>query len=103
MSDTSDHKLEAMLRSRRLEPASADLAQRILVKVQRLPQQHMMTLTQWVQQLCAAFHLPRPAYVLAGTLLMGFVLGLTAPLETPSEDTGTMSVQSFLYADEDLL
>ena len=59
---------------------------------------------QWVKRLFAEFHLPKPAYVLACTLILGFVLGFNAPLNTSrTVDADVDPVQSFLYADEDLL
>ncbi len=63
MSDRQDEKLDAMLRARRVEPASPDLAQRIILKAQSLPQNQTIPLWQWMRQLFAEFHLPRPAYV----------------------------------------
>src|SRR5262245_53305722 len=107
MSNTHDQKeqrLEAMLRSRRFEPASPDLAERIVRKAQHLPQNQAISLTQWVRGLFAEFHLPRPAYVLVSTLIFGFVVGFTVPqYTTTADDADSIPVQSFLYADEDVL
>lgn len=107
MSDIQNHKdqkLETMLRSRRFEPASPNLAERIVMKAQSIPQNQTVTLRQWVRQLFAEFHLPRPAYVLAGALMFGIAVGFNAPLDTTTpDDADSASVQSFLYADEGLL
>lgn len=104
MSDIHDEKLEAMLKSRRLEAASADLADRIILRAQSIPQNQTITLAQWVKQVFAEFHLPRPAYVLACTLVFGLVAGLYLPLDTPpADDADPVHVQSFLYADEGML
>lgn len=104
MSNKQDEKLEAMLRARGLEPASPDLAQRIILKAQSLPQNQTMPLWQWIKQLFAEFHLPRPAYVLACTLILGFVVGFNAPLNTTTpDDLDSDQVQGFLYADEAIL
>jgi hypothetical protein len=104
MSDSQDEKLEAMLKSRRFETASSNLAERIILKAQDIPQRHPFPLMPWLMQLFAELHLPRPAYVLAGTLILGFVLGFNAPLHvTTADDIDTDQVQSFLYADEDVL
>jgi hypothetical protein len=104
MSDKQDEKLDAMLRARRIEPTSADLAQRIILKAQGLPQNQTMPLWQSIRQLFAEFHLPRPVYVFACTLILGFVVGFNAPLNTTTaDDLDTDQVQGFLYADEAIL
>ena len=104
MSEEQDEKLTRMLHSRRIDPASENLAARIILKAQSLPQVQNLSLWQAVRQLFAEFHLPRPAYVLAGALIFGFVVGYTAPQNTtPTDDADSLSVQSFLNADEDEL
>ena len=104
MSDKQDEKLDAMLCARKVEPASADLVHRIILKAQSLPQNQTVPLWQWIKQLFAEFHLPRPAYVFACTLILGFVVGFNSPLNTTSgDDLDTDQVQGFLYADEAIL
>ncbi|TMA85929.1 MAG: hypothetical protein E6J74_32400 [Deltaproteobacteria bacterium] len=104
MSDNRDEKLDRMLRSRRHEPASADLAQRIIFKARQLPQTKTMPLWQSVREMFGEFHLPKPAYVLASALVFGIVIGFSAPQDTgPAADDSGVSVQSFLSADEALL
>jgi hypothetical protein len=104
MSDIHDHKLEAMLRTRRVEPVSPELAERIILKAQGRPQNRTIPLRQWVQRLFAEFHLPQPAYVLACALMIGFIVGLTMPVPHTAEDAAeTLQVQSFLYVGEDIL
>ena len=102
--DQKEQKLEAMLQARRFEPASPDLAKRIVRQAQQIPQNQTVSLTQWVRGLFAEFRLPRPAYVLVSTLIVGFVVGFTVPqYTTTAEDTDLIPVQSFLYSDEDML
>ncbi|MGH7823621.1 MAG: hypothetical protein ACREQ7_00355 [Candidatus Binatia bacterium] len=111
MSDSPDEKLERMFRSRRFEPASPDLAERIVLRAQSIPQKGTIPLTYWLRGLFAEFHLARPAYVLTSTLILGFVIGLNSPVGTrdintmyPKTDaSANVNVQSFLYADEDIL
>jgi hypothetical protein len=104
MSDGQEDKLDALLRSRRIEPSSPDLAQRIILKAQRLPQNQTISLWRWVRELFAEFHLPRPAYVFACTLILGFVVGFNTPLNTTGvDDLDADQVQGFLYADEAML
>lgn len=103
MSDKLDEKLESMLRARSIEAASPDLAERIILQARQTPQ-NAPTVAQWLRGLFSEFHLPKPAYVLAGTLLMGIVLGLNTPIDkTDKEDGAAASPQSFLYADEAIL
>jgi len=103
MQNQKDKKLEALLQSRRFEPASPDLAERIVLQARGMPQNQKVSLAQWIRQLFAEFHLPRPAYVLAGALMFGIAVGLNAPLDTTPEEADSAYVQSFLYADEGLL
>jgi hypothetical protein len=104
MSDNRDEKLDNLLRSRRIEPVSADLAQRIILKAQQLPQNKTTPFWQWVRDLFSEFHLPKPAYVLASALVLGMVIGFSAPQGTSegADDNGAI-IQSFLSADEALL
>ena len=102
--DQKEQKLEVMLQSRRLEPASPDLAERIVHKARHLTQNQTVSLTQWMKGLFAEFHLPRPTYVLVCALIFGFIVGFTVPQNTtPADDTDSLPVQSFLSADEDEL
>ncbi|MPZ76576.1 MAG: hypothetical protein GEU77_08625 [Deltaproteobacteria bacterium] len=103
MSNNQDERLDEMLRARRITPASPDLAQRIILKAQRIPQTQTDTLMQWFRRLFAEFHLPKPAYVLAGTLIVGLAVGFYTPVQTNPEVSNAVAVQSFLYVDEELL
>ena len=100
----TDDKLDALLNSRRMEAARPDLAERIILNVRTVPQKHSVSLWGAIQQTFADFHLARPAYVLAGTLLLGLLIGFSDPsgLST-SNDNSSGQVQSFLYADEGML
>ncbi|MGE0680228.1 MAG: hypothetical protein AB7P69_04870 [Candidatus Binatia bacterium] len=98
-----EQKLEALLRARRIEPASPDLVERIVLQAQQIPQKQTIPLRQWIRRLFSEFHLPRPVYVFACTLIFGIVVGFNSPFETPTDETDAMHVQSFLYADEDML
>jgi hypothetical protein len=100
MSDKQDEKLDAMLRAREAEPASRDLAQRIILKAQSLPQNQTLPLGQWIRQLFAEFHLPKPAYVVVSALVLGMIVGFSTPDKTASKDEESAIVQSFLDADE---
>lgn len=102
--DQKEQKLDAMLYARRFEPMSPDLAERIILKARQLPQNQTIPVMQWLQQLFAEFSLPQPAYVLACALILGIVVGFNTPVENRGvEEPDLMHVQSFLYADEDVL
>jgi len=104
MNDNRDEKLDNLLRARGVEPASPDLAQRIIFKASELPQNRTVSFWQWLGQICAELHLPKPAYVLAGALILGMVLGLRAPQNPElTTDDSSASIQEFLSADEALL
>jgi hypothetical protein len=102
MSDRQDERLDTMLRSRRLEKANPDLAQRIILRARQTPRNQPSSLAQWLRELFAEYHLPKPAYVLAATLLMGVIVGLNIPNDAVDDPTA-VSVQEFLYADEVVL
>ncbi len=104
MSEMSDEKLERMLRERRVAPPSANLAERIILKAQAIPQSEALSLGQSIRRLFTEFHLPKPAYVVTGTLILGLVLGFSDPFaQAPVDRGGSTSAQAFLYAEEDAL
>ena len=104
MSDNRDDKLDSMLRSRRVEPASPDLAPRIILKARGLPQVQNISLWQSVRQLFAEFHLPKPGYVLASALIIGMLVGFsTAPDNSSIKEVNSSTAQLYLSGDEDLL
>lgn len=104
MSDNRDDKLEQMLHSRRLEAASPDLTQRIILKARQTPQIKTPPFWQSVRDLFGEFHLPKPAYVLASALVLGVVIGFSAPQNNNlAVDESGASIQGFLSADETLL
>jgi hypothetical protein len=106
MSDDRDEKLDRMLRSRRLESASPDLAQRIILQAQRLPQKKTFPLWQWLGELCVEFHLPKPAYVVATALILGLAIGFSVPSERTSaagDNLSSAGARSVFSAGEALL
>lgn len=104
MSDLRDQRLDQLLRSRRVEPASTDLAQRIILRAGRVPQAPYVSLWDSMRQLFAELHLPRPGYVLASALVLGVVVGFSAPQDSgPTAEENSVSAASFLAADDSLL
>ena len=104
MSKNQDEKLDALLRSRHAEAASPDLADRIILRAQRLPQVQDTSLWNAVRQIFDEFHLPKPGYVLATTLLVGVILGFnTAPDDGQNGDSASIAAQGYIVADEGLL
>ena len=103
MATDQDEKIDEMLKARRIQSASPDLAQRIILKAQTTPQVQVFSLGRWIKQTFAELHLPNPAYVLAGTLMLGFVLGLNVPSDTGTESAEAIQALSFLDSDEGLL
>ena len=104
MSEPRDEKLERLLRARRIEPASTDLTQRIVLAARGRAQRGDEPFWGWMRELFREFHLPRPGYVLAGALLVGMAIGLSAPqnAELATDESGA-TIQNFLSADEALL
>lgn len=99
-----DKKLDSILRSRRTQAASPDLAARIMHKAQAMPQIQRFPLWQSLRQLFMELYLPKPGYVLAITLVLGMFLGFsTAPQISTDADSSNASAQSFLADDEALL
>ena len=104
MSEKQDELLESLLRQRHAESASANLAERIILRAQSLPQQQNVSLWPALRQMFAEFHLPKPGYVLASALILGIVLGFsTAPDVGSQSDNGAIAAQSFITGDEELL
>jgi hypothetical protein len=92
-----------MLRSRRLEAASPDLADRIARNAEGIVQNQTFTLAEGIKRLFAEFHLPKPAYVLAGALLLGLATGYGMPVDAPPEESESAYVQALPFSDEALL
>lgn len=106
VNDPREEKLDRLLRARRVEPAGADLTQRIILRAQQTPQSQTFSLWQWLRELCAEFHLPKPAYVLASALALGLVIGVSTPdgsVINANDSAADASVQSVFSADEALL
>jgi hypothetical protein len=104
MSDHRDEKLESLLRDRRVEAVSPDLATRISLKAQTVPQIQNISLWQSLRQLFAEFHLPKPGYVLATALVLGMVLGFnTSPDSSTIQDANYTTTQSMIAGDEGFL
>ena len=106
MDDNRDKKLDLLLRSRRVESATPDLAQRIILQARQLPQNKTFSLWQWLRELCVEFHLPKPAYVLATALIFGLVIGFSTPPDTTpvaNDSVSSVSAQNVFSTDEALL
>jgi hypothetical protein len=103
MKDPRDEKLDLWLQRRGLTPASSDLAQRIILRAQQVPQIKTASLWQSIRELCAEFHLPKPAYVLASALTIGLVIGFSTPQDNDSSGKDVVAAQSFLAIDEAIL
>lgn len=101
MSENRDEKLARLLSERRAAPASPDLAERIILKAQNLPQAENPSLWQTMREIFAEFHLPKPGYVLAAALVLGVTLGFsTAPGNSAAGDAEIATAQSYLTGDE---
>ncbi len=99
-----DQKLDSLLHNRRREAASSDLAARIILKAQALPQVQNISLWQSLRQLFAEFHLPKPGYVLASALVLGVVLGFnTGPDSSAIQEANYTTSQSMIAGDEGFL
>ena len=106
MENNRDEKLDLLLRSRRVESATPDLAQRIILQARQLPQNKTFSLWQWLRELCVEFHLPKPAYVLATALIFGLVIGFSTPPDTTpvaNDSVSSVSAQNVFSTDEALL
>jgi hypothetical protein len=104
MNDNQDERLSEMLGARRLEAASPDLAARIILQAQSLPQLQNLSIWQAMRQLCAEFHLPKPGYVLASALVLGMVLGYGMAPDNGQLSDADMSVShNYIVGDESFL
>jgi|SRR5882757_6918378 hypothetical protein len=103
MNDHRDQKLDSMLHNRRRDAASPDLAARIILKAQTVPQIQNISLWQSLRQLFAEFHLPKPGYVLASALVLGMVMGFMTPDNSTIQDANYTTTQSMIAGDEGFL
>jgi hypothetical protein len=99
-----EKKLDELLRKRRLEPVSSDLAARIISRAQQIPQVENLSFWLSLRRIFAEFSLPKPAYVLTGALLVGMAAGFSAmPDFSALHDTSSPSAQNLMFGDEALL
>ena len=103
MNEERDEKLDLLMQKRAVVPPSSDLAQRIILRAQQVPQRRTVSLWQSIRDICAEFHLPKPAYVLAGALAIGLLIGFSAPQNIETSANDAVVVQNFLSADETVL
>lgn len=104
MSEYRDEKLESLLRNRHNQAVNPDLAARITLKAQTIPQVQNISLWQSMRQLFAEFHLPKPGYVLASALVLGMVMGFnTSPDSSTIQDANYTTTQSMIAGDEGFL
>ena len=104
MSEYRDEKLESLLRNRHGQAVNPDLAARIALKAQTIPQVQNISLWQSMRQLFAEFHLPKPGYVLPSALVLGMVLGFnTSPDNSTNQDANYTTTQSMIAGDEGFL
>jgi hypothetical protein len=101
MSDNGEAKLETLLRSRGVPSPSGDLAARISRAARRTPQRQPASFSEGLTRLFAELRLPRPAFALAASLIVGIAAGWTMPLDVAEDDVDTVYVESFLYPDEE--
>lgn len=90
--------LEDILCRRKFEPASDDLAGRIIMMTSRMPQEYRNPiLSGLVKAFNESFLVPRPAWALVLCLIIGVFIGAEAEfLNVLTQDDWS----SFLYADE---
>jgi len=104
MSEHREEKLESLLRNRHRQAVNPDLAARIALKAQTIPQVQNISLWQSMRQLFAEFHLPKPGYVLASALVLGMVMGFnTSPDSSTIQDANYTTTQSMIAGDEGFL
>lgn len=96
-----ERRLARLLESEDNVPASWNLEERIIAATRRPTVQRtsISSVWAWLEQTFADLMLPRPAYVLAATILLGFVLGLASQGqgEAPGSMKEIQMVREFLY------
>jgi hypothetical protein len=100
-SPPDDTALNAWLEIRHFEPHRADLSERIMLAARARSQKTALTIYGWLQTLFAEFALPRPAYVLASLLCLGFLAGLGE--QAALSNDSSPAFQAFLYDEGDVL
>jgi hypothetical protein len=104
----ADHdQFERILKTRKYEEPSSNLAQRIISASLRENAKAQLSTISFFSELLAVFSLPKPAItavsVLIIVLLIGFAAGFMNPLETVFTDQEQTYIQEFLYYEGDIL
>ncbi len=79
MKSDDDKYLEALLSKRHIEPASPGFAERIIASARPLRRGEAVSIGAWLREALAEFMLPKPAFALAATLMLGMVIGFSVP------------------------
>lgn len=100
-----DQALNSFLSASSFDAASPQLVNRILESAkQRKVQNTGFDFYQGMQELIASLVIPRPVYMLACILVLGFVIGLNDPSDLSSNaDSSTDTVNSFLYIEGEII
>ena len=93
---------EVLWNNRVIEPASADLANRIIVAARAVAKSSGISITAWIQELLA-FVLPQPAFALATVLTLGIVIGFSLPALPPPVDDNNIITQAYFESDGAML
>jgi len=89
---------EMVLKDRRYEGPSVDLADRIISAASRRKQSTVLSLGEILTKCFVEFRLPQPVVTAAAVLMIGFVIGFMLPERLDLDASGQTDLQEFLYA-----
>jgi hypothetical protein len=96
---TQDKEFDTLLiRYRRFEPASSDLAERIALAAHMRAQKRTFSPGGWLAELFSIL-LPKPACVAAAAFVLGIGVGVSIPMVSP-QDNGDDFINYVLYTDK---
>jgi len=94
--NTDKKNIDGLLHERFVPSPSHNLAQRIIAASAQNPKRSFLSIL--MTELSEMFVIPRPAYAIAGCVLLGLVMGLQMPVDIAASDTNYFS---FLTIDEE--
>lgn len=91
----TEKQFEAYLWRRKFEPASTNLAERIIASAREKPAIVPAGIMDYVRDILETI-MPKPAYALAFVLVIGILIGSNLPMQVENEEFAVVSDQGEL-------
>lgn len=95
-------RFERILKSRKYVESDSHLEQRIIAAALRIKKNPPLSINAFLSELLAEFRLPKPAWIIAVLLMIGFAIGFLDPLASAPAEQEQTNLQELLYYEEEI-